>query len=225
MLILCLKNSYFFFNGQVYKQNDGLAKGNPMAPTIANIFLCQLESKFLEKCPSDFKPLFYRRYLDDTFVVFNSRSQCENFFKYLSSWHKNLKFTMEEEENGELSFLDVLVTKKDANFDYKVYRKLNFSGLATSFFSNTSEKFRKRAMYSLIHRAFGLSRSYESFHNEIQFLTKYFEQNGHPKFIFEKIVSKFLNSKFEPKPIQITVPKEVVHIKLPFLTTIHLKVS
>ena len=40
MLDICLLDTYFVFDGKLYRQCDGLAMGQPVAPTIANIFLC-----------------------------------------------------------------------------------------------------------------------------------------------------------------------------------------
>ena len=33
----------------------------------------------------------------------------ENFFNYINNLQQNVKFTMEEESNGELAFLDTLL--------------------------------------------------------------------------------------------------------------------
>ena len=52
---------------------------------------------------------FYRRYVDDTFALFNTEQDALSFFSYINSQHPNIKFTMEREENQKLSFLDVLL--------------------------------------------------------------------------------------------------------------------
>ena len=59
-LRLAVQDTYFMFDGILHKQTEGLAMGNPSAPTLANIFLCNLEKRFLNTCPSEFKPVFYR---------------------------------------------------------------------------------------------------------------------------------------------------------------------
>ena len=46
--------------------------GNPLGPTLANAFLSHYEVKWLDECPVDFKPLVYKRYIDDTFLVFKN---------------------------------------------------------------------------------------------------------------------------------------------------------
>ena len=42
--------------------------GSSLGSTLANAFLCFHERKRLEKCPLEFKPVFYKRYVDDIFV-------------------------------------------------------------------------------------------------------------------------------------------------------------
>ena len=61
------------------------------------------------------------------------------FLRFLNSKHKNIKFTMENESNGQLPCLDVLVRKEGGKLHTSVYRKPSFSGLGTSFFSFISK--------------------------------------------------------------------------------------
>ena len=76
MLSLTLKESIIWFDNKYYSQIDGVAMGSPSGPTLANIFLCYHESNWLKDCPKNFKPICYKRYVDDIFVLFNKP---ENF--------------------------------------------------------------------------------------------------------------------------------------------------
>ena len=79
LLSLATKESYFVFNGQLYKQVDGVAMGSPLGPTLANAFLVYFEKTCLQNCPSDFKPHYYQQYVDDIFVLFTSPKRLEAF--------------------------------------------------------------------------------------------------------------------------------------------------
>ena len=116
LLSLATKESYFIFNEILYKQIDGVAMGSPLGPTLANAFLCFYEKKWLEQCPDKFKPVYYRRYVDDIFVLFKSRDHLIKFRDYLNKCHPNMKFSFEEEKNGKLSFLDVEVSRGGNKF-------------------------------------------------------------------------------------------------------------
>ncbi|XP_066924802.1 uncharacterized protein [Clytia hemisphaerica] len=98
LLAFVTKSSCFVFNGKFYSQIDGVAMGSPLGPTLANLFLCYHELKWLEHCPVQFKPVFFRRYVDDIFLLFDNREKVKKFWRYLNSKHKNIKFTYEEEE-------------------------------------------------------------------------------------------------------------------------------
>ena len=87
LLNLSVKNCHFLFDGVLYKQVDGVAMGSPLGPLFANIFLSFHEKSWLADCPSNFKPLFYRRYVDDCFLIFQSRDHVFPFLSYLNSKH------------------------------------------------------------------------------------------------------------------------------------------
>ena len=70
LLSLVTQESYFIFNDILYKQKDGVAMGLSLGSTMANVFLSFYETKWLEQCPNEFKPVFYRRYVDGIFVLF-----------------------------------------------------------------------------------------------------------------------------------------------------------
>ena len=122
LLELCSKESVFMFEGKMYQQKDGVAMGSPLGPLLANIFLCCSEVRWLDDCPISFKPLYYRRYVDDTFVLFRKPEHASEFLTYLNSCHPNIRFTCDRENQGTLSFLDVLVANRDC-FTTSVYRK------------------------------------------------------------------------------------------------------
>ena len=62
------------------------------------------------ECRSEFKPVLYRRYVDDTSCLFRSRSDVGKFLDHINSYHPNIKFTVELELDNTLPFLDVSVT-------------------------------------------------------------------------------------------------------------------
>ena len=80
LLELSVFNTMFAFNGKFYRQNDGLGMGLPLSPTMTNIFLCYHETHWLKNCPKEFKPKFYRRYMDDTLALFENESQAKKNF-------------------------------------------------------------------------------------------------------------------------------------------------
>ena len=111
LLRLALQNNFFNFNGKIYKQTDGVAMCSPLGPSLPNAFSCFHEQVWLNDCPEDFKPVCYRRYVDDIFSLVRSPDHLEKFTNYLNSEHKNIKFTYEKESNNSLPFLDILISR------------------------------------------------------------------------------------------------------------------
>ena len=95
------------FNNKFYKQIEGVAMGSPFGPALANIYMCSFKNKWLKDCRHSLKPVFYRRYVDDIFVLFSTLDQAEKFKKYLSSKHLNINFSIEKENDSRLSYLGV----------------------------------------------------------------------------------------------------------------------
>ena len=67
--------------------------GSPLGPTLANVFLGFNEKNWLDDCPSQIKPSYYRRYLDDIFVLLPDVTRLEEFRSYMSEKHPNINFT------------------------------------------------------------------------------------------------------------------------------------
>ena len=85
--------------------------GSPLGPTIANVFFAFYEVKWLEQYRKGFRPVFYRRYAYDIFVLFES---AEHLSKSRDCFNTCL-FPLNKKKNGKLSLLDVEVSRKKEN--------------------------------------------------------------------------------------------------------------
>ena len=67
------------------------------------------------------------------FLCFSESSEsADSFREYMSSKHQNINVTIEKENVGSLSFLDVKICRKSEKFFTSVYRKPTFSGVFTN---------------------------------------------------------------------------------------------
>ena len=48
---ICLRSTYFCFQGEIYEQTEGVAKGSPLSPIVANLFMEDLEEKVINSSP------------------------------------------------------------------------------------------------------------------------------------------------------------------------------
>ena len=96
--------------------------GSLLGPLFANTFLSFHERNWIANCPPEFKPLFFRRYVDNCLAIFCSPGYVRPLHEYLNSQHPNISFTYEWENNSTLPFLNVLIDRSDG-FSTSVYRK------------------------------------------------------------------------------------------------------
>ena len=216
LLQFAVKDNLILFNGKYYIQIDGVAMGSPLGPTLANIFLCHWEEIWLEKCPKQFRPLYYRRYVDDTFLLFASESHVKKFLVYLNSRHGNMNFTFETEVDNKLPFLDVLISREGHSLITSLYRKPTFSGLYTNFNSYISDRYKTGLIYCLLFRIFTLTVDWVKFHEEVKFLSDTFRKNQYPQFFIDRCIKLFLNRKMS-SDTGAEIEKEKLIISLPFV--------
>ena len=191
--------------------------GSPLGPIMANAFMCSFEEQMLDGCPLSYRPLFYKRYVDDTIALFRSREAAETFLEYINGLHPNIQFSIEHERDNQLAFLDILITRTENGFNTSVFRKTTFTGQGTNFYSSCSLTFKLNSISTLLHRAYTLTSNWQNFHNEIQFLSQFFKSNSYPPSLFYKYVRKFLASKFQPRQIAPNAPKLSMYASIPFI--------
>ena len=147
------------------------------------------EKTWFERCPKEIKPLFYRRYVDDIFFLFESQDKLIKFRDYFSGCHPNMSFSYEVERDGKLSFLDVNVFREEGQFVTNVYRKPTFSGVYTHFESFLPATYKFGMVYTVAYRCFPICSDWAKFNQELRFLKGDFLKNGY--------ISGFIGSSFK----------------------------
>ena len=211
MLSLTLKKSIILFDNKYYSQIDGVAMGSPLGPTLANIFLCYHERNWLKDCPKNFKPIYYKRYVGDIFVLFNKPEHAQFFLEYINKKHKNIKISIETKLNGSLSFLDVKIPVTS------VFIKDTFSGVYTNFISFIPLEYKFGLVHTLLNRCFNLSSDFLKFDHEVDKLTKILSKSAYQQKFVDKCIQRVLNNIYIQTPKVPSVPKKELIIILPYL--------
>ncbi|BHF63976.1 hypothetical protein SprV_0200697300 [Sparganum proliferum] len=153
LLKFCLRTC-FTFDRTIYEQTKGTPMGSPISGFIAEAVLQRLESLVFQH----HKPKFWVRYVDDTFVVID-RDQLLTFKERLNAVFPDIQFTIEEEENSWLVFLDVLVYRKDCGaLNAKVFRKVTNKTQVLVKSRRISRHWRAGVIYPHCCNVFGHSR-------------------------------------------------------------------
>ena len=161
--------------------------------------------------------MYYKRYVDDTFVLFRSPHCLKRFNEYLNTKHANMKFTNEKEVNGPLPFLDVLLSRNDEGFTTTVYYKPTFSENYSNFRSFTADKYKHGVIFTLLFRIFSIVSDFSKFHEEVNYLKNVLKKNYFHSALVDKCNKIFLNKQFSQKILEHSVHKKELFTVLPYL--------
>ena len=214
---MALQNNFFNFDGKIYEQTDGVAMGSPLGPSLDNAFLCFHEQIWLNDCPEDFKPVYYRRYVDDIFALFRLPDHLEKFTNHLNSNHKNIKSTYEKESNNSLPFLDMLKSRSDNDFKKSIYHKPTFSGVYSNFNGFIYDEYKIGLVFTMLFRTFSIVSDFSRFHTEVIHLKEILRKNAFPIKLVDNCIKNFLSKKFLNTSVTLTVKKKELFIVLPYL--------
>lgn len=182
---LCVKNSYFVFNKQYYKQIYGLGMGNCLSPVCADIVMSELQNHCLNQL--SFRVPFFKRYVDDC-VLAVPKNSVDELLTTFNSFHSKLQFTIEIETNNSLPFLDVILIRgNDGSIVTDWYQKPTFSERFLNFRSNHSMKQKLNIILNLKNRA--LTLSHPNFHSKnLEKIKSYLIKNNYPLSLIRKIL-------------------------------------
>ena len=147
--------TYFSFRGQLFKQKLGTAMGSPVSPILANFFMEWLEQQAIATAPIDCKPKLWKRYVDDILEIIKS-GKVEALTDHLNGIDKtnSIKFTHEPENNGQIPFLDTLITRReDGSIKLLVYRKATHTDQYLSFQSHHPLQHKLAVIRTLLERS------------------------------------------------------------------------
>lgn len=128
---------YFFCNNKLYMQWVALS--------------VQHWQVWLNNCRSDFKPVHYLRYVENTLLLFTSQEHINKFLEYLNNKYPNIKFTCDIVSNVSLPFLDVNISRNKSPFETSLFRKPTYTGLTTKFDSYIQTKYKEILISTLIY--------------------------------------------------------------------------
>ena len=131
--------------------------GSPLSPIAADIVMDDLESKCIASLPLQLP--FYFRYVDGiiTAVPHNKIDTIKNI---LNNFNHKIQFTTEEESEGRISFLDVLIIRAGNGIETNWYRKPTWSGRYLNFNSNYPYKYKINVINNLVDRCIYLTKTF-----------------------------------------------------------------
>ncbi|XP_073827824.1 uncharacterized protein, partial [Musca autumnalis] len=188
ILSFCIKdNRYFKYENKIYKQKRGLPMGSPASPVIADIVMEKLLDTCINKLTT--KPAFLSKYVDDLFVVIKE-SAIDETLQSFNSYHKNIKFTIEMENDNKLPYLDTMVIRNNKELKMNWYMKPTASGRIINFLSKHPKRIIINTAKNLIYRV--LTISDEEFHQEnILKIKNILHKNSFPRNLINNLIKEY----------------------------------
>ena len=91
LLLTLVTKITFMFQNQFYKQIDGCTMGGPLSVIFSDIFMTKLEDDVVRPL----KPIFYKRFVDDTFNR-RKKNNPDHLFNAINEYHKKIRYTIEQ---------------------------------------------------------------------------------------------------------------------------------
>ena len=127
------------------------------------------------------------------FVLFKSSDHLRRFQSFFNSYHDNMTFTLEPEQNNKISFLDVNIFLEQDKFITNVYRKPTFSYVYTRFDSFLPDTYKIGMIYTLVNKCFRTCSSWSMLHQQLMLLRDIFQKNSYPDNFIDRCFKLFLN--------------------------------
>ena len=214
LIRICVDTTIFTFDDKTFKQKFGVAMGSPLSPILANLCLEFIERNHIQTLPAHIKPLFYVRYVDDIFIIYeHDNDTFSNFLDTINDIIPSISFTVEYENDNTLPFLDVLVKHNiDQTFSFTVYRKATNSESYIHFFSFHSQQVKSLVLCNMFTRALRICDPL-NLDDEIKHIKKAFRALAYPENFINQCLSKSKKKYYSPTP----KPNEIVkYLALPY---------
>jgi hypothetical protein len=155
--------------------------GSPISSTVGEILLQYIENIHIKHLIESRNIIYYATYADDTFVICDiTKASIEEIQQYADRIHKNLKLTITQENNDQVSFLDQLITRQNHKLDIDIYRKSTATDTTINYTSNHPIEHKLAAHRSYINRINNLPLSKENQKKEWQTILTIAHNNSFP---------------------------------------------
>lgn len=209
LLVFTTKNTYFQFNGKIYRQKEGFAMGDPLSAVMANLFMEDLEQQALDTAPVECAISLWKRYVDDIINKIK-RGQAQKLNDHLNQIDPtgNIKFTHErateiikmKEILSELPFLDIkLIVNPDGSIRLQIYRKTTHTDQYLMFDSHHPVQHKLSVVRTLLSRKDEIVTTPEDRKTEEAHVKQALKACKYPEWAITKVEKQLAERKSQPK--------------------------
>ncbi|XP_043227718.1 uncharacterized protein LOC122384400 [Amphibalanus amphitrite] len=174
---LCVNFNSFIFDDKEFRQVSGLAMGSPLSAVLACLYMETMEEDHYKSILGEHN--LWVRYVDDVLSCVPIDTNLTDLLRELNLVDPAIQFTVEEEENGRLPFLDTLLLRTGDSLKFTVYRKPTNRNDLIHYFSGHSQKVKSGVVIGFFLRALRIC-SQDLLQEEIDYITNTFLQLRYP---------------------------------------------
>ena len=165
--------------------------GRPVSAVVANLCMEVVEEQAIRK-----------RFVDDSFIKIK-KSAVLSFHDTLNSIDPNINFTIKHEQNGQIAFLDTLVSRNNCSISIDVYRKPTHTNRYLDYNSHHDYKHKISTTTTLIDKSLILPTHEESKKRELNRVSDALVMNGYPQKLISSLIVKHKRKTITPSPEEL----------------------
>jgi hypothetical protein len=187
---LCLKDSFFVYNGIFYYQISGSPMGAPISSALANLAMEVMLERITDLLPFELPFLYI--FVDDILAAI-PEAIADETLEIFNAINDKIQFTIEIECDRKIPFLDLKLTHEDdGSISTEFYQKPCASGRILNFLSNHSAALKTNTAIGLIKRIYTFSSGKpEAQKKQIAF--NILRNNNFPKSLIHKLICEYKN--------------------------------
>ncbi|XP_062703746.1 uncharacterized protein LOC134286186 [Aedes albopictus] len=191
---LVLDSTFFNYRGVTYTQTFGVPMGSPLSPVIANIVMERLEQESIQRVSAEqLDMVIYRRYVDDCFCVAR-REHVDRILEIFNDFHDRLQFTVEKEEQEQIKFLDIMVTRKEGILE-KTWLPKQTKGRYLDFISESPYSHKRNTAIALVDRAIKLTDAQHR-PSAISTVKEMLKCNNYPNWFIQNVLKQRVHKHY-----------------------------
>ena len=173
---------------------------SPVSPVAANLCIEVIEDLTLSI--STVPPKIWKRYVDGSFVI-TKKDSVSAFHDILNSIDPKISFTIETENNGQIAFLDILVTRQNGVFTKDAYRKPTHTDRYLDYTSHHEKKHKISTAATLLNGASNRPSTTDGKPKEIKLVRDALKANGYPPLVIYDNLKKKNSTETIPSPEEL----------------------
>ncbi|XP_044760198.1 uncharacterized protein LOC123317657 [Coccinella septempunctata] len=220
-------SSYFTFRGSFFSQIFGCAMGNKISSILALIIMTVLLNYCIPLLPFH-TPIVYQ-YVDDLLLAIPDDMTAETLTVF-NSFDQHIKFTVEEETDNGVPFLDTKVVRCTDNvIKLDWYQKPTSSGRYIHYKSNHSWSVKTNLIKGMFKRVKNICHP-DFLKSAEERLLNIFEDNGYPRMFLERCLHALpldLSEDGSPteEPATTDQNEPIKYVSLPLLPSLTRKLT